>query len=761
MTPKSGTSQGGRFEDIRLLSGHGRYTDETAPADALVAVFLRAPVAHATISLDGLEEARTMPGVADILTAAEIRAEGIDPDLPATLVKGGASPPRPALAEGRVRHVGEAIACVVATSRAAALDAAEAIALDFEELPAKLDLAEGGAPLHEEAPENRAYTFRAGAWDAAEAGLEAAAHRLSFEIADHRVICNPMEPRAAWAGWTEGRLHVCLGGQNVWWIKSRLAAWFSVPESQVRVTIPDVGGGFGTRAMFYPEYPVLALAARRLGRPVRWASDRSETMLTDAGARDLVSTVEMGFDAQKRLTAYRVRNLSNLGAYNSQFGQGIQCGNFSRVLTGVYDVQDAAMETVGIYTNTTPTDAYRGAGRPEAIYALERAMDQAARVFGEDPASFRRRSMIRPDQLPYATATGESYDVGDFPGILDALCKKADLDGFEARRAASEAKGRLRGIGLVTYIEAILGAPDETTTVEFTQEGRVRLYVGTQSAGQGHETVHARLLEARTGIPAHAVDVVMGDSDLIAKGGGTGGSRSVTVQAMVTDRAGEMMEAAFASFLAAELGVPEDALTFEDGRFRAEGSNAAPDLMEAARMARAAGRGDLLKHTATATLPGRSFPNGAHAAEVEVDPETGDVSLLSYKVVDDFGTLIDPVLAIGQVHGGVAQGVGQALMERAAHDEEGQALAVTFMDYAMPRAYDLPMIEFSQRPIPSPRNPVGMKGCGEAGTVGAIAAVSNAVQDALWARGVRNAQMPFTASRVWAMLQEAAGSGDS
>ncbi|MDT0682804.1 xanthine dehydrogenase family protein molybdopterin-binding subunit [Roseicyclus sp. F158] len=757
MTPKSGTSQGGRFEDSRLLSGRGRYTDDTAAADSLVAIFLRAPVAHATISLDGLEEARTMPGVADILTAAEIRAEGIDPDLPATLVKGGASPLRPALAEGRVRHVGEAIACVVATSRAAALDAAEAIALDFEELPAKLDLAEGGACLHEEAPGNRAYTFRAGAWDAADAGLETAAHRLSFEIADHRVICNPMEPRAAWAEWTEGRLHVCCGGQNVWWLKSRLAAWFSVPESQVRVTIPDVGGGFGTRAMFYPEYPVLALAARRLGRPVRWASDRSETMLTDAGARDLVSTVEMGFDAQKRLTAYRVRNLSNLGAYNSQFGQGIQCGNFARVLTGVYDVQDAAMETVGIYTNTTPTDAYRGAGRPEAIYALERAMDQAARVFGEDPASFRRRSMIRPGQLPYATATGESYDVGDFPGVLDALCSKADMGGFAARRAASEAKGKLRGIGLVSYVEAILGAPDETTTVEFTQEGRVRLYVGTQSAGQGHETVHPRLLEARTGIPAHAVDVVMGDSDLIAKGGGTGGSRSVTVQAMVTDRAGQMMEAAFASFLAAELGVPEDALTFEDGRFRAEGTNAAPDFMEAARMAHDAGRGDLLKHTATATLPGRSFPNGAHAAEVEVDPETGDVSLLSYKVVDDFGTLIDPVLAIGQVHGGVAQGVGQALMERAAHDEEGQALAVTFMDYAMPRAYDLPMIEFSQRPIPSPRNPVGMKGCGEAGTVGAIAAVSNAVQDALWARGVRNAQMPFTASRVWAMLRDAAG----
>ena len=428
---------------------------------------------------------------------------------------------------------------------------------------------------------------------------------------------------------------------------------------------------------------------------------------------------------------------------------------FSKVLTGVYDIQTAYQHVEGFYTNTTQVDAYRGAGRPEAIYALERVMDRAARELGVDTWELHRRNFIKPEQFPYTSFTGETYDVGEFARLLDRVAAEADRDGFAARKAESEGKGRLRGMGLCYYIEAILGNPTETAKVEFHEDGTVSIYVGTQSNGQGHETAYARFLSDQTGIPVEAIRVVQGDSDKVATGGGTGGSRSVTTQNNATlATVGKMVEV-FTPYLAEKMGVAAEEVTFDDESFRAAGSNLTPSFVEAAEMARADGRTDLLVHEETATLPGRSYPNGAHVAEVEVDPETGHVTLERYTVVDDFGNLINPMLAEGQVHGGSVQGIGQALWEHVGYDEDGQLLTGSFMDYAMPRADDVPMIGFTSEPVPSTANVMGMKGCGEAGTVGAMAATANAVADALWQRGVRQADMPFTPSRVWEMLNDA------
>ncbi len=748
-----------RLEDVRFLTGHGRYVDDIAPEGALVAVFLRAPVAHATITALELTEARAMPGVAAVLSVADMDAAGVARSLRTTPVKDpegrpGATPERPVLARDRVRFVGEPVALVLAETLVQARDAAEAIDFAFDEIDAHVDVAPGGPPVHPQAPDNIAYRWEIGDGAATEAAFAQAAHRVALRLQHNRIICNSLEPRGAYAEWDGARLHLCFGGQGVWGPKAQLSAALGLEPEDVRVTVPDVGGGFGMKAMMYPEYIAIAAAARMLGRPVRWMSDRTEAMLTDNAGRDLISEAELAFDKGHRITGYRVRILSNLGAYNSGFAQNIQSTASARVLTGVYHIPAAHAAVTGIFTNTTQVDAYRGAGRPEAIYTLERTMDHAARVLGLSPAELRRRNYIAPAQMPYATPSGETYDTGEFARVLGRAEGEADVAGFAARRAASEAAGRLRGLGLCSYIEAILGDPSEGATVEFCADGTVNLYVGTVSNGQGHETVYAQFLADRTGLPLEAIRVVQADSDRIAQGGGTGGSRSVTVQGMATLGAVEEMTAAFEGFLAKELGVAE--MRFDGATFRGEGTNRTPTLMEAAGMARAAGRDDLLRHAARRTLAGRSYPNGTHIAEVEIDPETGVVTLDRYTVTDDFGNLIHPMLAEGQVHGGIAQGFGQAVCEFAAHDETGQQLTASFMDYAMPRAADLPPIRFTTEPVPSVNNPLGMKGCGEAGTVGALAAIGNAVQDALWDRGVRHVDMPFTPARVWGWLRDAA-----
>ncbi|KUJ80489.1 xanthine dehydrogenase [Ruegeria marisrubri] len=745
-----------RVEDVRFLTGQGHYMDDDVPGDALFAAFLRSPVAHARIVALDLEAAREAEGVRLVLTHDDLRAAGVDTVMSATVVPNrdgskGAAPERHMLARDRVRFVGEPVAVVIADTMEQARDALELIDLETEDLPAKMDVAPGGETIHPEAPDNRAFDWGVGDEEATRVAFEAAAHVVSLSVHDNRVIANSLEPRGCRAEWRDGRLHFAYGGQGVWGMKAQLAEKLGLEPDAVHVTTPDVGGGFGMKAMPYPEYFPVAVAARITGRPVHWMSDRTEAMLTDNHGRDLTSVAELAFDAECRITAYRVRTRCNLGAYNSHFGQAIQTNLFSRVLTGVYDIQTVWLQVEGFYTNTTQVDAYRGAGRPEAIYVLERVMDRAARELGVDPWELRRRNFIRPEAFPYRSATGETYDVGAFDRILSRV--QEQTAGFAERKAADAARGLLRGQGLCYYIESILGDPTEGAKVEFCEDGTVNLYVGTQSNGQGHETVYARFLSDQTGIPAEMIRVVQGDSDRMAQGGGTGGSRSVTTQSHATLATVDSMVAAFTPYLADKMGVEASDVSFDHETFRAPGSNLTPTLLEAAEMARADGRSDLLRHEARARLPGRSYPNGAHVAEIVIDPETGFTHVNRYTVVDDFGNLINPMLAEGQVHGGVAQGIGQALCEHVVHDEDGQLLTASFMDYALPRAAEIPMFEFTSVPVPSTANPMGMKGCGEAGTVGALAAVANAVQDALWGCGVRQADMPFTPRKVWEMVQ--------
>jgi carbon-monoxide dehydrogenase large subunit len=750
-----GRAQGGvRIEDVRFLTGRGRYLADDLPAGCLQAVVLRSPVAHGRIVALEADAARAMPGVHLVLTAGDLAAAGIAASLWAVQAKdrrgvAGGMPHRPILTGDVVRFAGEAVALVVAETRAQAQDAAEAVGLEIDALDSVLDLAEGPA-LHAGQPSSRAYDWRLGEPDKAAAAFAAAAHITRIEVVQNRVTTASLEPRVALADWDGARLHLAFNGQGVWTLKRELARVLNLAPEAVHVTTPDVGGGFGMKVMHYPEHYALAQAARLLGRPVAWLPDRSDAMLSDNGARDLVSVAELAFDADHRITAYRLHTRSNLGAYNSQFGQNIQSELFSKVVTGIYDIPVLDMRAEGFWTHTAPVDAYRGAGRPEANTLIERAMDLAARELGVSPTRLRAINAIPKDRFPYPTPSGVTYDTGDFHRLLRRIEEVAG--GFPARKAASAAKGLLRGLGTSSYIEAVLGEDTEAAALELTQTG-ARLYVGTQSNGQGHETVYTRHLSDLTGIPEAQIEIVQGDSDRIARGGGTGGSRSVTIQSMATASVVEVAIEAYAAFLSQEIGA--EPVTFEDGIFAAPGSNRRLTLLEAADLARAKGRTDLLRHDARVKLPGRSYPNGAHVCEVEVDPETGAIRLDRYACIDDFGNLMNPTLVMGQVHGGVAQGFGQAVMENMVYDDQGQLLTGSFMDYAMPRATDLPFVGFESHPTPSPNNPLGMKGCGEAGTVGALPAISNAVLDALWDRGVRAVQMPFTPSRVWSWLRDA------
>ncbi len=748
-----------RVEDVRFLTGQGAYVDDIAPREALFAYVMRSPVAHGRIMSLDVSEAEGAPGVRLVLTATDLLSSGVRNDIPGHLVRNmdgtkGANPARPILADGVVRFVGEPVALIVADTLAAARDAAELIEIEYDELPVSLGLAPGGPDIHPEASGNVAFDYGLGDADAVEAALAEAAHVVTCEIYDNRIIANSMEPRGVTAQMEDGRLHVAVNGQGVWGPKADLAKILGLPKEDIRVTNPDTGGGFGMKAFTYPEMLAVAQAARILNAPIRWMADRSESMLSDNSGRDLTTTTTMGFDASHKLIAYKCESICNLGAYNSGFAQAIQTELFSKVLPGVYDIQTVWMHCLGIYTNTTQVDAYRGAGRPEAIFVLERSMDNAARVLGVDPWELRRRNFIPADAFPYTSATGMPYDVGDFHMVLDRARQEADLGGFAARKEAARARGKLMGQGLCYYIESILGDPEETTRVVFEEGGKVAVHVGTQSNGQGHETVFATFLSDHTGIPQEQIRVVQGDSDIIPKGGGTGGSRSVTVQNTATLAAVEVMVEAFTGFLAEREGVEAGDISFDDETFRIPGSNQTPTMLDVAEMARQAGRTDLLTHARTIKLENRSFPNGAHVAEVEIDPETGRLAVTRYTVVDDLGNLINPMLAEGQVHGGVVQGIGQAVSEHTVFDSEtGQLLTASFMDYGMPRADDVPMISFTSAPVPSRYNPMGMKGCGEAGTVGALAAIANAVADAMGpnAEGV---QMPYTPLKLWQALNE-------
>jgi len=746
-----------RVEDIRFLTGTGRYVDDIAPDHAYHAFVFRSPVAHGVITELDVSDAESAEGVKAVLTGESVAAAGVNLAMAGALVRNidgtrGASPERPLLALGRVRHVGEAVAVVIAQTVQQAKDAAELIMFDVDELPAHLDLSFGGDAIHEEAPVNLAFDWGMGDKDAVDTAIAAAAHVVKVTVPDNRIIVNSLEPRGCFAEFEDGRLHVAVNGQGVWGTKGDLVHHLGLPASDIRVTNPDVGGGFGMKGMCYPETILVGVASRMLGHPVRWMSERTEAMLTDNAGRDLTSDAVLAFDADHRLIAYKVENISNLGAYNSQFAQFIQSDLFSKVAAGTYDFQHIWINTKGVFTNTTPVDAYRGAGRPEAIFVLERAMDQAAREMGIDPWELRRINFIKPDNFPYTSATGMPYDVGEFKRLLDIAETKSDRAGFAKRQAEAKANGKLLGMGLCYYIESILGDPDETTRVDFNDDGTASIFVGTQSGGQGHETVFAQFLSDHTGIPLDKVRFVQGDSDLIPKGGGTGGSRSVTVQNTATLATVDQIISEFGAFFAETEGLDPSEVSFDDERFRLKGSNLSPTMLEAAQIIRDAGREDLLSQSATIVLESRSFPNGAHVAEVEIDADTGVTKVVRYTVVDDFGNLINPMLVEGQIHGGVAQGVGQAITEQTVYDESGQLLTASFMDYGMPRADDMPWVSFTSVPVPSKYNPMGMKGCGEAGTVGALAAVTNAVIDAL---GGKRMDMPFTPHRVWKALQEA------
>ena len=743
-----------RREDVRFLTGRGRYVADLVPQGALWAAFLRSDYPHGEIVALDVTEARQMPGVHLVLTADDLMARGVKLGMKGERIDTrdgglGAGPERPVLARNRVRFVGEAIVMVVAETPDQARDAVEAISIEINPLDPALDLVCEHPTIHPEAPRNRAFDFLFGDEAGTEAALAASTHRIALEVVHNRVTAAPMEPRACFAEWDGERLHFCVNGQGVWVQRNELSRMLGLPRDRIRVTNPDVGGGFGMKSMTYPEYVVVAEAARALGRPVAWVSTRTEGMLTDNAGRDLVARAELGFDQDLKITAYRVDLVTNLGAYNSQFAQAIQTELFVKVLTGVYRVPVGMLAATGVYTNSVPIDAYRGAGRPEAILTIERAMDHAARVLGVDPVALRLKNVIR--DFPATTLEGEVIDGGDFAGLLQTVAERSA--GYADRLADSRARGKLRGIGVAAYIEAILGAPDETARLSLDEDGGATLYVGTQSNGQGHESVYSRMVAEATGIPQDRVRIVEGDSDRIAKGGGTGGSRSVTVQGTATRATVTRMIAAFEDFLAQEWGVT--GVSFDDHRFGAPGTNLRLTLPEAAALARAKGRMDLVDRNEKITLDGRSFPNGVHLCEVEIDPETGALVLDRYSVVDDFGVLVAPNLVEGQVHGGIAQGFGQAVTEWLVQDSGGQVLSATFMDYSMPRAADLPFIRFAERGIPTRTNPLGMKGCGEAGTVGALGAISNAVRDALAPVGVTHVDMPFTPCRIWAWIEAA------
>ncbi|SOH94032.1 carbon-monoxide dehydrogenase large subunit [Monaibacterium marinum] len=748
-----------RKEDSRFLTGQGRYVDDIATPGAAFAVFVRAPVAHAEIASLDVAEAKAAEGVIAVYTAADLDGK-LKNAMTFSVVDNrdgtkGAAPVRPMLAATRVCHAGEAIAVVIAKTRQQGMDAAELVEVDYKDLPVHVETAVGGEAIHPEAPNNRAYDWSHGDEAATQAAFAVAARTVSLDLIDNRVIANPMEPRGALAEMVDGRLHVAVNGQGVWGLRDNLARKLGMDKADIRVTNPDVGGGFGMKSFDYPEYFVLGFAARETGLALRWVADRGEGHMTDASGRDLVTTAEAAFDADHKLQALRFHTVSNLGAYNSPYGQFIQSELALKVMPGCYDVQTTFFHVEGVYTNTTPVDAYRGAGRPEAIYAIERLMDQSARELGVDPVELRRINFIPRESFPYVSASGETYDVGDFNRVLDRAVVEADLAGFDARRAESEAQGKYRGLGLAYYIESILGSQDETTKIEFTDAGDVNLYVGTQSNGQGHETVFAQILHERAGIPFDKITFVQGDSDRIAKGGGTGGSRSVTMQGNSINAAADEMIRRFRPLAEEELEVSAADLEFEGGAFHIIGTDRSVGLMELSEVARKAGKVDLLATELENTVGARSYPNGAHFCEVEVDRDTGKTEVVKYTVVDDFGVLMNPMLAEGQVHGGVAQGIGQAITEQVVYDEDGQLLSGSFMDYAMPRAYDIPWMDFHTELVPSTANEIGMKGCGEAGTVGALAAVTNAALDAVWASGVRHVDMPLTPVRMWGWMDAA------
>jgi carbon-monoxide dehydrogenase large subunit len=762
-----------RVEDPRLLKGNGVYTDDISLPGMLWGAVLRSPHAAATLGAIDTDAARAVPGVVAVFTAADLAADGIG-GLPCAipLKNRDGSPrvevPHPVLASGAVRHAGDPVAFVVAETQQAARDGAEAVAIEYDVLPSVTDLGavmDAGQPLvWPEAAHNVCFDWQTGDKERTEELFLNAAHVTRLTVVNNRVVVNSMEARAALADFdaATGRWTLHTNTQGGWVIKSLLAkAVFQVPEEQFRVVTPDVGGGFGMKLFLYAEHALTCYAARKLGRPVKWISERSEAFLSDTQGRDNITQGELAIDKDGRFLALRTRNVANMGAYLSTFAPMIPTMAGTKVLASVYGFQAIYANVIGVFTNTVPVDAYRGAGRPESNYVVERLIDTAAREIGMDRVALRKLNMVQPAAMPYRSAMGQVYDSGEFERVLDAALTKIDWAGFGARQADATRRGRKRGIGMAYYLEATGGAPSERAEIRFADDGFVDVYVGTQSTGQGHETAYVMLTADQLGIDGDKIRIRQGDTDSIPTGGGTGGARSLYSegQAILVTAASVIERGKQAASEALEAAVSD--IEFTAGRFGIVGTDRGMDILTLAGVQRdRKARGEdatTLDAAEIAKIESHTFPNGCHMAEVEIDPDTGMIEVARYIVCDDVGKAVNPLIVRGQVHGGVAQGYGQAVLEHTAYDPvSGQLLAGSLMDYALPRASDLPDIEVDLIEVPCGTNPLGVKGAGEAGAVGSPPAMINAIVDALASAGVKSIDMPATPEKVWRALQAAA-----
>ncbi|HEV7369027.1 xanthine dehydrogenase family protein molybdopterin-binding subunit [Arenibaculum sp.] len=775
-----------RREDFRFLTGQGTYTDDIDRPGQTYAYILRSPHAHARIRGIDLSGVSDAPGVVAIYTGQDMAADGVK-SLPCGWLihsRDGSPMKEPAhmpLAVDKVRHVGDSVAVVIARTRGQAQDAAERIVVDYEELPAVIDmnatLAPGATSVHDDVPGNLCYDWHLGDEAAVDAAFAKAAHVTKLDLVNQRLVPNAMEPRVAIGEYDRatGEHTLYTTSQNPHVIRLLMGAFvLGIPEHKLRVVAPDVGGGFGSKIFHYAEEAIVTWASRRAGVPVKWTSDRSEAFLTDAHGRDHLTHAELALDADGTFLGLRVRTTANMGAYLSTFSTSIPTYLYATLLAGQYRTPAIYAEVKAVFTTTTPVDAYRGAGRPEACYVIERLVDNAARELGIDKAEIRRRNFIPADAFPYATPVALTYDTGRFDICLDEALKMIDYDGFPARRAEAKARGKLRGIGLSSYIEACGIAPSnvagalgaraglyESAEVRFHPTGSVTVFTGSHSHGQSHETTFAQIVADKFGIPIETVEIVHGDTAKVPFGMGSYGSRSLAVGGSAIVKAIDKVVNKAKKIAAHMLEAAETDIEFSDGRFTVAGTDKSLGIGDIALSAYVPHNFPLdelepgLDEQAFYDPKNFTYPNGTQVCEVEIDPDTGTTRIVNFVAADDFGRVINPMVVEGQVHGGIVQGIGQALFEHAVYDpESGQLLTGSYMDYCMPRADDLPSLQVTyHEEAPCTHNPLGVKGCGEAGTIGGAAAVMNAVVDALAEFGVGHIDMPATPEKVWRVIQ--------
>lgn len=753
-----------RIEDPRLITGAGRYTDDIQPEGALHAVVLRSPHAHARFTIGDLAGIRAMPGVQLVLAHADIAEYGHLPcGAPAKNSDGTKMtlPPYPILAEGVVRHVGDAVAFVVAETAVQARDAAEAVPVDWEPLPAAVGIAgaeASGAPLvFDNVPGNLAFDSGLGNKADVDAAFAKAHRTVSLPLVNNRLVTNYMEGRACIGEYdrASGDFTLTATSQGPHLIRDVVAnSVLKIAPDKLRVITPDVGGGFGTKLFAFREYPLTLIAAERTGRPVKWTADRTEHFLGDAQGRDNLVNVEMALDENSRFLALRVDLKADMGGYLSLYAPYIPTLG-AEMAPGVYDIPAVHVRIRGYYSHTLPIDAYRGAGRPEAAYMIERFVTYIAAEIGMDQSELRSRNFIQPEAMPHKTKTGKTYDSGEFEGHMRVALDRADWNGFEARRSAAARRGKVRGIGLSTYIEACAGGAGERSIVRLEPNGDMTVLIGTQSTGQGHATAYAQIVSQQFDLPPERIHTLQGDTAVILTGGGTGGSRSVPVGGASVAGASTQLAEKLRSLAADALEAGPSDLEFVDGSVRVVGTDKSISLEALAAVEKATP--EALEADGDWTPPDATYPNGTHICEVEIDADTGETQVVSYVVVDDFGVTMNPLLLAGQVHGGIAQGLGQALQERTIYDAEGQLVTASFMDYRLPRAEDLPDIRFETRNVPCKTNALGLKGAGEAGAIGSCPAIMNAVVDALSnAYGIKHIDMPATPDVVRAAIRSAA-----